>query len=80
MIELGKKYRDKVTGFKGTATGHCDYISGCSQTLLAAMVAKDGKAAENIWFDDQRLVEIGGKKIVLDNSQTPGFDSPAPIR
>ncbi len=33
-IILGNTYADKITGFKGVATGHCEYITGCAQTLL----------------------------------------------
>lgn len=79
MIELGRIYEDKITGFKGTATGHCEYMTGCSQTLLAAKAA-DGMAGESAWFDDQRLEVCGNVKITLDNGNTPGCDLPAPIR
>ncbi len=75
MIELGATYRDKITGYKGVATGITTYISGCSQVLLAAKAG-----TEPAWFDEQRIDRIGKAKIALDNGATPGFDSPAPIR
>jgi len=81
MIELGRRYVDKITNFRGVATGHVDYLSGCSQTLLAPHVSGEGSLIESAWFDDQRLeLEKGSSKISLNNSETPGFDKAAPKR
>jgi hypothetical protein len=79
MFELGKNYRDRVTGFEGMATGHVRYMTGCNQVLLAPRVGKDGKVPDSQWFDEQRL-EVADKKpaLVLDNTRTPGPDKPAP--
>jgi len=79
-MQLGRTYRDKITGFEGVATGHCRYISGCNQTLLTARVSEKGEAREPHWFDDQRLVPVGDDVIALDNGDTPGCDIPAPKR
>lgn len=79
MIELGATYKDKITGFKGVATGECRYISGCNQVLLAPIVKKDG-SYKCSWFDVQRVEKVKGKKITLDNSKTPGHDIEAPKR
>lgn len=79
QIELGFRYRDKVTGFVGVATGHCEYITGCSQTLLVSEVTEK-KDSETHWYDDQRLEKLESARIVLDNEETPGCDAPAPIR
>ncbi len=29
MIELGRTYKDRITGFKGVATGFVEYLTGC---------------------------------------------------
>lgn len=79
-IHLGKTLRDRITGFKGVATGYVKYISGCNQYLIAPPLGKDGKLAESHWFDEQRLEVVGSKTLVLDNSKGAGFDVPAPIR
>ncbi|MFC3724469.1 hypothetical protein [Neoaquamicrobium sediminum] len=80
-IELGLTYKDSITGFEGVATGHCEYISGCNQTLLVPKVDEKGAHRDSYWFDDQRMVLIpDATKIVLDNGATPGSDKPAPIR
>ena len=79
-IELGRKVKDKITGFTGTVTGLCQYISGCNQALVAPAVGKDGVAKDSAWFDEQRLEYVGTEKVTLDNGKTPGFDRAAPKR
>jgi hypothetical protein len=76
---LGRKGKDKITGFSGTVTGFVEYITGCNQLLLIPPVGKDGKTGDGQWFDEQR-VDLTGKPIVLDNSKSNGPDKPAPIR
>jgi len=79
MIELGMKYRDKITGFEGIATGHVQYISGYKQALLAPPV-NDGAMVDSNWIDEQRLELVGDDKLVLNNDENPGFDKAAPKR
>lgn len=79
-IKLGTPCKETITGFSGIATGHCTYISGCSQILITPKVADDGVFREAHWFDEQRIVTTGGEAAVLDNSSTPGPDKPAPVR
>ena len=80
MIELGKTYKDKISGFKGVVTGYVSYISGCNQALIVPPVSKDGAKVESHWFDEQRLRPLKTKRITLDNGKTPGFDLMAPKR
>lgn len=47
-VELGLSYQDKITGFKGVATGECRYISGCNQILLAGKISKDGSVNKSV--------------------------------
>lgn len=76
---LGRTGTDKITGFTGVITGHCSYLTGCSQFLLAPPV-RDGALVESQWFDEQRI-EIGtADAVVLDNGATPGCDRAAPRR
>lgn len=79
-VTLGATYRDKITGFKGVCTGHCEYLSGCNQALLIPRAGKDGKAPDGVWYDDQYLDRVSAKVITLENERTPGCDMPAPIR
>jgi hypothetical protein len=81
-IELGMKYRDKISGFSGVATGYVQYITGCNQVLLGPKAKDDGTLPSSQWFDEQRLEDVTEEngRIVLDNGATPGCDVPAPIR
>lgn len=80
-ITLGKTYQDKISNFRGVATGHARYISGCSQVLLAPTVAADGSYKQGEWFDEQRCEEVKNVPTInLDNGATPGCDRAAPRR
>lgn len=80
MIQLGRTYKDKITGFQGIATGHARYISGCSQVLVAPKTNADGSLRDSQWFDEQRLEAVGEEVMTLDNGDTPGCDKAAPKR
>jgi hypothetical protein len=80
MIEMGRKYRDKITGFEGVATGYVEYITGCNQVLLAPRVKEDGNKVGSEWYDEQRLELVGEEIIKLDNGINPGCDMAAPIK
>ena len=80
MIELGRTYKDKITGFKGVATGYVVYISGCNQALLVPPVSKSGAKVKGEWIDEQRLKATKAKLITLDNTKSLGFDQMAPKR
>lgn len=55
---LGKKGRDKITGFEGVITACCSYLTGCDQFGLTPPV-KDGKLESSQWFDTGRVEIIG---------------------
>ncbi len=51
-IILGDEYTDKITGFKGVATGLTFWLHACERVSLQSKVlTKDGKVAEPEWFD-----------------------------
>jgi hypothetical protein len=77
--QFGKKAKDTITGFTGIVIGYCQYISGCSQCLLAPEVSKEGNFRESCWFDAQRIKILKSKTIVLINEKSPGPDKAAPI-
>ena len=79
--DLGKTFvDDKITGFKGVATGFCYYISGCNQVCLSGKVTDAGEA-KHVWIDVQRLVEVEDvEQVILKNEITPGFDHQPPVR
>lgn len=57
MIILGHKYRDKITGFEGTATCHATYLYDADSIQLTGRVYDPGKKAEAGWFEIDRLEE-----------------------
>jgi len=61
MDNLGKKAKDKVTGFEGIIIGMTVYLFGCNVYGLAPK-AKDGKVGETLWFDEGRI-EITGNGV-----------------
>lgn len=77
---LGFKFKDRVTGFEGVATGRIEYMTGCNQLLLVP-AAKDGEWKDGHWVDEQRCDKVVSfEKITLDNSKSPGFDKAHPRR
>ncbi|HYG02123.1 MAG TPA: hypothetical protein VD927_06725 [Chryseosolibacter sp.] len=56
---LGKKLKDKITGFEGIATSMHIYLTGCSQYALQQSIDKDGKVPDLKYFDEGRLEVVG---------------------
>ncbi len=63
-VELGKTYKDKVTGFKGVATAVTVWLSGCPRVALQGPVT-DGKVPDEVWFDTLLVEEVGRKKKIV---------------
>ncbi len=79
-VELGKTYTDSITGFKGVAIGHVEYLTGCNQVLLSPKGKEAHTRPSSEWFDTQRVgVDDAVAKVVLDNGETPGADRAAPV-
>ena len=81
MIELGKKARDKITGFEGIITGRCQYLTGCDQYSLVPK-AVDGKIESAQWFDEGRIEVIGegvtAAQVTAPARGGPNRDAPQP--
>ena len=84
MLKLGSKGRDIISGFEGIVIGHCTYLTGCNQTLLAPRgLGTDGRKIESEWFDDVPIEAVDGEpEIILQTAaieaQQPGADRQAP--
>lgn len=80
MIELGKKARDKITGFEGIIIGRCQYLTGCDQYGLVPR-AVDGKIEGSQWFDEGRIEVIGegvtASQVTAPSRGGPNRDAPA---
>ena len=77
-IELGLLVRDSITGFQGYVTGHCEYITGCNQSLLQPACKPDNEFVESRWFDDDRLTVVVFSPITLPSKTADGPDREAP--
>lgn len=81
-IALGDRARDIITGFEGIVTGHCTYITGCDQVLLAPP-SKDGDFKESHWFDADRCSVVQSEAVrpsTVSSATRPGPDKEAPRR
>lgn len=69
-IGLGKKLRDKVTGFTGVATVKTTFLTGNVQYNLATQVNKEG-VSKDLAFDHFQLEYIGeGVDVIAAPSDT----------
>jgi len=75
--------KDKFTGFEGTVTGHCDYITGCDQYLVQPQT-KEGEWKDARWFDENRLELIGTSASLITSKgeavNDNGADIAAPVK
>jgi len=76
---LGKKAKDKVTGFEGIVIGRCEYLTGCAQYGLAPP-AKDGEVKSAQWFDEGRIEVTGegvcASTVIAEKNGGPNRDCP----
>lgn len=75
-INLGETRTDRISGFTGTVTGRCEYITGCVQYLLVPKVKESGSYAEAHWFDEDRLLNDSSHV----GAATKGCDLQAPTK
>ena len=52
---LGKKVKDRVSGFAGVVNSICFDLYGCIQASVAPPLNKEGKLQDSFWFDVTRL-------------------------
>lgn len=82
-IPHGTTVKDCITGITGVVTGRSDYITGCDQYLVQPISDKKDKKPDALWFDDQRLVEVSGERVVEIPDQgveKPGACEAAPVK
>lgn len=63
MPDLDHRYRDRITGFEGTAVARTEYLGGRTTVCLERGDAT--KKTESLWVDAFRLEPL--------DSQTVGF-------
>ena len=55
---LGRRAKDKVTGFEGVVSSVSFDLYGCIQIVLVPAKGSDGKLGDAHWFDVQRLTVL----------------------
>lgn len=72
---MGKKAKDKITGFEGIIVGFCEFLYGCNQYGITPPMDKDGKLGGTQYFDEGRIEVIGeGVKPSDVRVKDPGGD------
>lgn len=72
MVELGKTYKDRISGFTGVAVARTDYLFGCVRILLTpTKLKKDGDFLPDGWFDEPQLVKAKGKTVTPPKVEGP---------
>jgi len=62
---MGKKVRDKITGFEGIVTAEARYLYSNEPQYRVEAPAKDGKM-ESEWFYPQRLETVNDDDATTD--------------
>lgn len=78
-ITLGKKVKDKVTGYEGIATARVEYLNGCVQYCVKPKVGADGKMPDPEYIDVQQL-EVVEDGVSVKPSDTGGNQRDCPKR
>lgn len=80
MDLLGKKVKDKITGFEGIATSKHIYLTGCNQFGVQPQVDEKGKVPDKGYFDEGRLEVTGEgvkpKDVKVDDSGCDNREHP----
>ncbi len=83
---LGRKCKDRITGFVGVGSSVCFDVYGCINTCLTPPIGKDGKPSDSHWFDNNRIEKVSDKIVqplpeflAVPKAIDPrgGFDRPA---
>lgn len=72
----GDQVKEKITGFTGTITGTCFYLTGCSQYLVTARPKDEFSEPIGLWYDEGRLELIKEEQFSEHDvkSEDNGFD------
>lgn len=76
----GDEVKETVTGFKGTITGTCFYLTGCNQYLIVTKIKDEFSEAVSKWYDEGRLTlvekEVIKAKDVIGDDKGPDIQAP----
>jgi len=79
-LEMGKKYRDPVSGFEGICSATYTYITGCVRYELVGK-SKDGAEAPSMVFDEGQIELVPEEGVEPQpQKETGGPQRSAPVR
>jgi len=70
-FENGDAVLEKITGFTGTITGTCFYLTGCNQYLVTAK-AQNHKEPISLWYDEGRLELVKSQSTTEEDIKAVG--------
>ena len=76
---LGKKAKDKITGFEGIITAKVEYLNGCVQYCIKPKAMIDGKMPAGEYIDEGQIevikdaIEHNPKKVGGPQSDCPKY-------
>lgn len=71
-IKLGDLVRDRITGFKGIATGTTIWLNKCQRFAVQPQKLEAGKVVEAQWFDAEQLEVVKAAVYVVQKEKTGG--------
>lgn len=77
--KLGKKVKDRVSGFTGIAVSETKYLQGCNRIVVQPTVKKDGTLPEAKNFDEPDLIVID-KGVGSQENAKPGGPRPIAVK
>lgn len=69
----GDEVKEKITGFSGTITGTCFYLTGCNQYLITGKVKDEFSEPKALWYDEGRLELVNEQ--VFEASDVAAIDN-----
>ncbi len=78
-IKLGDLVKDIITGFTGIASSRTEYLFGCVHIgITSNRLDKDGIPIGAMNFDEQRVVRIDQRDVVVSPDSTAKSGGPVP--
>lgn len=80
-LELGKRAKDKISGFEGIITARVEFLTGCNRYAITPTALHDGMPLDSLYFDEGQ-VEVLGDGISAEQVQgkEKGACSPNPTK
>lgn len=72
-FKLGITAKSIITGIEGIVVSRAEYLTGCNRySLQPKKLDQNGNQKEWVHFDENELIQVGIKEIMLDKEKTKG--------